>query len=85
MYDDKEPPLDYGDNLLTVDPLEGIKLELDQDEDNSVIEWFYEGKPLQYTKQVNESSYKKWKLDLTQLSTLCRLAERLLGDVNDKN
>ena len=34
---------------------------------------------------MNGSSYKKWKLDLTQLSTLYRLAERLLGDVNDKN
>ena len=28
-FDDEEPPLDYADNLLDVDPLEAIALELD--------------------------------------------------------
>ena len=28
-FDDKEPPLNYGDNILDVEPLEAIQLELD--------------------------------------------------------
>jgi pre-mRNA-processing factor 8 len=39
-FDDEEPPLDYADNLLDVDPLEAIELELDEDEDGAVTEWF---------------------------------------------
>ena len=35
-FDDEEPPLDYGDNFLDVDPLEAIELELDEDEDEAV-------------------------------------------------
>ena len=30
-FDDEEPPLDYADNLLDVDPLEAIALELDEE------------------------------------------------------
>jgi pre-mRNA-processing factor 8 len=42
-FDDEEPPLDYQDNLLDVDPLEAINLELDEDdEDRHVCEWFYD-------------------------------------------
>lgn len=36
-FDDEEPPLDYGDNVLDVDPLESIQLELDTEEDSAVI------------------------------------------------
>ena len=35
-FDDEEPPLDYADNLLDVDPLEPIQLELDEEEDSAV-------------------------------------------------
>ena len=28
-FDDEEPPLDYGDNVLDVEPLEPIAMELD--------------------------------------------------------
>ena len=28
-FDDEEPPLDYGDNVLDVEPLEAIQMELD--------------------------------------------------------
>jgi len=31
-FDDEEPPLDYGDNILDVEPLEAIQMELDEDE-----------------------------------------------------
>lgn len=32
-FDDEEPPLDYADNILDVEPLEAIQLELDPEED----------------------------------------------------
>ena len=38
-FDDEEPPLDYADNLLDVDPLEAIQLELDEEEDSAVFDW----------------------------------------------
>ncbi|KAL4423860.1 hypothetical protein ABPG75_001161 [Micractinium tetrahymenae] len=84
-FDDEEPPLDYADNILDVDPLEAIELELDEDEDAPVYKWFYDNKPLQYTKMVNGPSYKKWKLPLPVMSTLYRLAGQLLSDLIDRN
>ncbi len=32
-FDDEEPPLDYGDNVLDVEPLEPIAMELDEEDD----------------------------------------------------
>merc|ERR1719446_923465 len=46
-FDDEEPPMDYGDNILDVDPLEAINMELDPEDDESVFDWFYDHKPLQ--------------------------------------
>ena len=51
-FDDEEPPLDYADNILDVEPLEPIQMELDLEEDKSVAEWFYDHRPLQDTKYV---------------------------------
>src|SRR6202522_3599438 len=51
-FDDEEPPLDYGDNVLDVDPLEAIQLDLDTEEDSAIIEWFYEPKPLIDTRHA---------------------------------
>ena len=48
-FDDEEPPLDYGDNVNDVEPLESIQMDLDPEEDASVCEWFYEYKPLTET------------------------------------
>jgi len=45
-FDDEEPPLDYADNVLDVEPLEPIQMELDPEEDAAVLEWFYENRPL---------------------------------------
>ncbi len=45
-FDDEEPPLDYADNVLDVEPLEAIQMDLDPDEDKSVHDWLYEHKPL---------------------------------------
>ena len=65
--------------------MEAIELELDQDEDAPVYEWFYEDKPLQYTNFVNGPSYKRWRLPLPVMSTLYRLAGQLLSDLTDQN
>lgn len=45
-FDDEEPPLDYADNVLDVEPLEAIQIELDQDEDYAIAKWFYDHKTL---------------------------------------
>mmetsp|Transcript_13991 Transcript_13991/g.37788 ORF Transcript_13991/g.37788 Transcript_13991/m.37788 type:complete len:2349 (-) Transcript_13991:271-7317(-) len=84
-FDDEEPPLDYADNILDVDPLEAIELELDEDEDAAVYDWFYDHQPLKYTKFVNGPSYRRWKLPLPIMSTLYRLAGQLLSDFGDQN
>ncbi|ELP90364.1 pre-mRNA-processing-splicing factor, putative [Entamoeba invadens IP1] len=84
VFDDEEPPLDYSDNLLDVDPISPIKFELDGMEDSAVIDWLYDNKPLYNTKNVNKS-YRKWTLNIPQMATLYRLSERLLGDSNDRN
>lgn len=45
-FDDEEPPLDYADNVLDVEPLEAIQIEMDPEEDAPICKWFYEHKPL---------------------------------------
>ena len=37
-FDDKEPPLNYGDNVLDMEPLEAIQLDLDEAEDKPIID-----------------------------------------------
>ncbi|RHZ47197.1 hypothetical protein Glove_587g9 [Diversispora epigaea] len=84
-FDDEEPPLDYGDNILDVEPLEAIQMELEDDEDAPVFEWFYDHHPLLDTKFVNGPTYRRWKLNLPIMSTLYRLAHQLLSDLTDSN
>ncbi|KAE9389652.1 PROCN-domain-containing protein [Gymnopus androsaceus JB14] len=50
-FDDEEPPLDFGDNVLD--------LELDSEEDAAIIDWFYDPKPLINTSlpDCKSSSY----------------------------
>jgi pre-mRNA-processing factor 8 len=84
-FDDEEPPLDYGDNVLDVEPLEAIQLELDEEEDAAIIDWFYDPKPLIDTPAVNGPSYKYWSLSLPVMATLYRLGRTLLSDQPDSN
>jgi len=84
-FDDEEPPLDYADNILDVEPLEAIQIDLDNEEDRHVANWFYDYKPLSETKFVNGPSYKTWQLELPQMATLYRLANQLLTDLVDDN
>ena len=84
-FDDEEPPLDYGDNVLDVEPLEPIAMELDPEDDAAVCDWFYDPKPLEFTDHVNGTSYKKWTLTVPVMSTLYRLAGQLVSDLLDPN
>ena len=84
-FDDEEPPLSYSENIEDVDPLEPIQMELDEDEDGAIADWFYEHRPLSDTDHVNGPSYKTWNLSLPQMATLFRLSRPLLSDLVDKN
>merc|ERR1719440_2724830 len=84
-FDDEEPPLDYGDNVLDVEPLEAIQMRLDHTEDEAVIDWFYDPLPLLNSKMVNGTSYRKWRLTLQQQGVLFRLSNQLLSDLMDRN
>ncbi|KAI1331062.1 pre-mRNA processing splicing factor 8 [Xylariaceae sp. FL0255] len=84
-FDDEEPPLSWTENLEDVEPLEPIQMQLDEDEDAAVYEWFYEHRPLSDTDHVNGPSYKKWNLSLEQMATLHRLSRPLLSDQVDQN
>lgn len=57
-FDDEEPPLDYGDNVLTIEPEFPIHMQLDEEEDNAVYDFFYEYQPLKDTKYVNGPTYR---------------------------
>ena len=84
-FDDEEPPLDYADNVLDVEPLEAIQIDLDSEEDSSIYDWFYEIKNLVGTPYINGSTFRKWNLTLPQMATLYRLANQLLTDLVDSN
>ncbi|KAF2197078.1 pre-mRNA processing splicing factor 8 [Delitschia confertaspora ATCC 74209] len=84
-FDDEEPPLSWSENIEDVEPLEPIQLELDENEDGPVYDWFYEHRPLLETPHVNGPSYKEWNLTLPQMATLYRLSHQLLSDIVDKN
>ena len=84
-FDEEEPPLDYGDNILNVEPHEPIQIDLDEEEDNDVFDWFYDHMPLQYTKHMNGPSYKKWSQNLPIMANLYRLANQLQSDLVDPN
>lgn len=84
-FDDEEPPLDYADNILDVEPLEPIQMELDPEEDAAVAHWFYDHRALVGTKFVNGSTYRRWAFSLPMMATLYRMANQLLTDLVDDN
>ncbi|KAK5945647.1 pre-mRNA-splicing factor 8 [Knufia obscura] len=84
-FDDEEPPLSWSENIEDVEPSEPIQLELDEEEDSAVHEWFYDHRPLLDTSHVNGPSYRTWNMSLPQMATLYRLSHQLLSDVVDKN
>lgn len=52
-------------------------MDLDEEEDNEVFDWFYDHKALSDTPYVNGPSYKSWKLSLPQMANLFRLSNQL--------
>ncbi|KAK2732285.1 pre-mRNA-splicing factor spp42 [Colletotrichum kahawae] len=84
-FDDEEPPLSWSENIEDVEPLEPIQMELNEDEDAAVYEWFYDHRPLLDTPHVNGPSYRSWNLSLQQMAALFRLSRPLISDVVDKN
>ena len=84
-FDDEEPPLDYTDNVLDVEPLEAVQIELDEEEDGAIIDWFYDSKPLLDSPYVNGSTYRTWNLTLPQIAALYRMANQLMSDLVDDN
>ncbi|KAK1749368.1 NUC071 domain-containing protein [Echria macrotheca] len=84
-FDDEEPPLSWSENLEDVEPLEPIQMELDEEEEAAVYQWFYDHQPLLDTPHVNGPSYKKWNLTLPQMANLFRLSRPLVSEIVDKN
>ncbi|KAK2072313.1 hypothetical protein P8C59_006673 [Phyllachora maydis] len=84
-FDDEEPPLSWSENIEDVEPLEPIQMELDEDEDAAVQEWFYDHRPLSDTSHVGGPSYKEWNLSLPQMANLYRFSRPLVSDEIDKN
>ncbi|KAK4447062.1 pre-mRNA processing splicing factor 8 [Podospora aff. communis PSN243] len=84
-FDDEEPPLSWSENLEDVEPLEPIQMELDEEEEAAVYEWFYDHQPLLDTSHVNGPSYRTWNLTLPQMANLFRLSRPLVSDIVDKN
>ncbi|KAI0145782.1 PROCN-domain-containing protein [Hypoxylon sp. NC0597] len=84
-FDDEEPPLSWSENIEDVEPLEPIQMELDEEEDSAVYEWFYDHRPLVDTEHVNGPSYKRWNLTLPQMAALHRLSRPLLSEIVDQN
>ena len=79
-FDDEEPPMDFGENVLDVEPLDAIELQLDPDDDAPIADWFYSSsRPLEDTDQV-DGKYRNWKLSLPEQSVLYRLASQILPD-----
>jgi pre-mRNA-processing factor 8 len=68
-----------------VEPLEAIQLELDEEDDSAIIDWFYDPKPLIDTSHVNGPSYKYFHLSLPQMANLYRIGRQLLSDYSDNN
>ncbi|CAJ0602607.1 unnamed protein product [Cylicocyclus nassatus] len=77
-FDDEEPPLHYADYILNVEPLEPIQMNLNAEEDATVMEWFYDHKPLASTRSVNGPTYRRWAFSIPIMATFYRLANQLL-------
>ncbi|KGG52195.1 hypothetical protein DI09_1p450 [Mitosporidium daphniae] len=84
-FDDEEPPIDYGDNVLDIPPLDAIQLELDgAGDDQAIASWFYnEGsQPLRGTPFVaGTSQYRHWSLPLRVMANLHRLSRPLISEL----
>ena len=66
-FDDEEPPIDYGDNILPVEPDAPIQMQLDKNEDDAVIDFFYEHQPkYRYVKSKDIPEYNDNKKNINK-------------------
>lgn len=84
-FNDEELPLDYGDNVLDIEPLEAIQLNLDPEEDAAIVDWLYDPKPLIDTPHVNGPFCNYWNLSLPIMANLYRLGRTPRSNQPDKN
>jgi pre-mRNA-processing factor 8 len=84
-FDDEEPPLDYGENIMGGECLEPIQMDLDEEEDEPIIDWFYDHRPLLDTPYVNGDTYRRWRLPVEVMANLHRVGSQLLSDIVDRN
>ncbi|AOA63379.1 U4/U6-U5 snRNP complex splicing factor [Komagataella phaffii CBS 7435] len=86
-FDDDEPPVDWGENIQGVAPLDSIQIDLDEVDDKAVIEWFYDSsRPLADDPAImNGDSYRTWRLNLSQMHNLYRLSTSLLSEIINPN
>ena len=84
-FDDEEPPLDYIDNILDVEPLEAIRIELDVQEDGDVALWLYDRHLRPVSTYGLNGDESKWRLSVSDMSTLRRLSGVLAFELPDDN
>lgn len=95
-FDDEEPPLDYADHLLTVEPGEAVQMDFNDDDYALLRDWLYDPEPLADIRTsrmeplvdhvyVNGPSYKTWRLSTAVMAQLYSLAEPLLNVHYDRN
>ena len=85
-FDDEEPPLSWSENIEITEPTEAIQMELNENEDGPIYDWFYDHRPLiDDPKYVPGPAYRKWRLELPHLAALHRLAGPLISDLADSN
>ena len=54
-----------------------FQIELDDDEDKPIAEWFYDTQPLVDSKHVNGTTYRTWNISLPQIACLYRMANQV--------
>jgi pre-mRNA-processing factor 8 len=89
-FGNEEEPLDYGDHIMDLDPPKdgAVELELDEDDDKPIADWFYEHKPdLSESPEVGAINYnkQKWRFTPAVMSNLLRVADVLQSDIVDRN
>ena len=61
-------------------------MELDDEDDMHVADWLYDSQPLKYdSRYVAGSRYRRWRLPVSIMGNLFRLANQLLSDLTDPN
>ncbi|KAH9262815.1 hypothetical protein BASA82_000166 [Batrachochytrium salamandrivorans] len=85
-FDDEEPPLDYTDNILDIEPGEGIRMELDEAEDGELAIWLYDVRQYRPIETCGlDGNDQVWRFSAGDMSTLHRLSGPLAFDLVDAN